>query len=268
MNNLVIGLAMGLACLLLAATLCFMLLHYRRKRRHEGLQILQALRMLVKHIQVHRGLLAAWLGGDMEVLDSIKFTAASVMNDIKDISALEEKFADDQNWQGITQHWAKLSSSGRRHGIFENYNQHCNLIAACLALMLEVHRTYRVIGQLAMNEKIHWYELLLLGEKLGQLRALGVIYLGHSKEPILREKCIGQIGKCVASVDGLLKDRSLRVRLGPLNYEEINTFLALVEHYLVENKSWITGEQYFSRATETIEIVYQKFDDEMQKLLR
>lgn len=261
---LIIVVVLGLLC----AGAAVLLLRYRKARRHRGLQLLQAFRMLIKHIQIHRGLMAAYLSGENEVVDSIAFTADSVMSDIKNISLLAEKFVDDENWLGVTQHWAKLSSASRRLGIFENYNQHCNLIAACLALMIEVHGRYRIVGHLAMKERIHWYELLTLGESLGQLRALGVIYLGHVKDLGLKEKCIVQIGKSVTAVDALLKDRSLRLRIGSLSYEEINTFLALVEHYLVENKSWITGEQYFSRATETIELVYHKFDDEMQKLLR
>ena len=239
----------------------------RKKRRIQGIKLLQALRMLVKHLQMHRGLSAAASGGREEVYDSLMFHAESIKADISMIAAIDMLFADDENWQGITQHWARLSSRSDRLDIFDTYEQHCRLVAACLTLMRSVEEKYRITSRLSHHNKTYWHELLSLGEGLGQVRALGFVALTVSNNTQLRERCRRKVTEVVANIEVLYRNYVLQDRIGKGKCEAVNNFIALVEHYVVNEKSWITGDQYFSRATETLEIIYQQFDEEMQALL-
>lgn len=239
----------------------------RKRKRIQGIKLLQALRMLIKHLQMHRGLSAAASGGSEEVYDSLLLHAESIRADIAMIATIDALFADDENWQGITQHWARLSARNDRLDVFDNYEQHCRLVSACLMLMRSVEEDYRIVPMLSHHGKTYWHELLSLGEGLGQVRALGFVALTVSNNVQLRERCRRKVSEVVASVEVLYRNYVLQERIGKGKCEAVNNFIALVEHYVVHEKSWITGEQYFSKATETLEIIYQQFDEEMQALL-
>ncbi len=239
----------------------------RRKIRVKGIKLLQALRMLIKHLQMHRGLSAAASGGSDDVYDSLLFHADSIKADISMIVAIDNVFADDENWQGITQHWARLSSRSERLGVFDTYEQHCRLVSACLMLMRSVEDNYRITPRLSHHNRTYWYELLSLGEGLGQVRALGFVALTLSNNLQLREQCRRKVSEVLTNIEAIYRNYVLQDRIGKGKSDEIYNFIALVEHYVVNEKSWITGEQYFSKATETLEIIYQQFDEEMQALL-
>ena len=106
-----------------------------------------------------------------------------------------------------------------------------------------------------------------MGEGLGQVRALGFVALTLSNNLQLREQCRRKVSEVLTNIEAIYRNYVLQDRIGKGKSDEIYNFIALVEHYVVNEKSWITGEQYFSKATETLEIIYQQFDEEMQALL-
>ncbi|MFL0800026.1 MAG: hypothetical protein K6L80_06245 [Agarilytica sp.] len=239
----------------------------RRARRGMGLRLLQAFRMLIKHMQAHRGLTAAYIGGHREVAESVVEKAEAVSTDIRNIGAIEHHLDEHEDWQGITRHWAKLSMSDRRQDPYDNYEQHCKIVASCLVMMRWVAVDYHIDQVIRNGDTLYWYELLVLGEKLGQLRALGTIRLSMEGGYGNKDKIIGKIEQCLKEFEGVFLNHRLQGKIGEDKCNEINTFIALVEHYIIGNKFWVSSESYFSRATKTIEIVYVYFDEEMQRLL-
>jgi len=151
-----------------------LLFHRCRLERRMGIKLLQALRMMVRHLQLHRGLTTAFLGGDTSLKENIAYTVDSVSAAVVSIVGIDELLCENENWQGVTRHWARLSAGTQDLHIYENYQQHCKLIASCLELMLCVSYQYRLKPQFQLTGRLYWYELLYIGEKLGQLRALGV----------------------------------------------------------------------------------------------
>ncbi|MFL0804217.1 MAG: nitrate- and nitrite sensing domain-containing protein [Agarilytica sp.] len=243
------------------------LLRARKDRRGIGLRLLQAFRMLVKHMQSHRGLTAAYIGGHRDVAESLVEQADAVARDISNISVIDEVMDEHEDWLGVTRHWAKLSMKDRRRDPYDNYEQHCKIVASCLAMMRWVAGDYGIDQYLRSGDTVYWYELLSLGEKLGQLRALGTIRLSVDGDNEIKEKVVGKLEKCLQEFEVVFQNRKLQDRIGEDKCDEINTFIALVEHYILGNKSWVSSESYFSRATKTIEIVYVHFDEEMRRLL-
>lgn len=265
--NAILSLVLATAVMIITVGVYLHFLRERSAKRARGVMLLQALRMLVKHVQVHRGLLAAEFGGDYDVRESVAFHAESIRRDLVSLTTIDSVFGDDSDWQGITRHWAKLSAKSVSLGIFEVYEQHCKLVASCLAMMLRVAQDYRVTSSSSRPVVPYWHDLLCLGEGLGQLRALGLIVLTAANQRPLKEKCRKKIARTLLDVEAVYRNRVLQQRIGSSECEQIDTFIALVEHYIVGAQSWITSEQYFSRATETIEIVYRNFDEEMQRLV-
>ncbi len=239
----------------------------RQKLRMCGIQLLQAMRMLIKHLQVHRGLMATYLVGDKNIKENLIFHADSVVRDIKGIVNIDENFTKNDDWRAITEHWARLSSSNGEEELYDNYEQHSKLIISSLDLMIWISKEYNVDAQLVGRNRVYWYELLCLGEKLGQLRALGTIFLTSSSDVGKKRKSLDKIKNLLKDIEDVFKNKALQQKIGGSSCDEINMFLASVEHYMFSEKSWLTGEQYFARATEIIEIVYQCFDEEMQVLI-
>jgi len=252
-----------------AAVICiWRLMLHRAASRARGVQLLQAFRMLIKHVQVHRGLVAAHASGNENVMDAMGLNVASISSDIESIGQIEEALCDNENWTGITRHWSRLAAPNRIQDVLDNYDQHCKLIANCLHMMMWISLHYRIKPQRGMSEKVYWHELLSLGEKLGQVRALGVMHLSLTHEATVRMRCRAKIRDGVEGLESLFDNRMLQLKIGRLDCEEINNFIALVQHRLLNQNAWITSEQYFSHATETIEIIYRNFDEEMRRLLK
>lgn len=239
----------------------------RRASRALGVQLLQAFRMLVKHLQVHRGLTAAYLGGE-SVKDGLNREAQVIAHDVANITRLDAVVADHQDCLGITQHWARLSLTRYGADPYDTYQQHCKLVTACFAMMRWVAFHYRVHPYEKDGEKIYWYELLFLGEKLGQLRALGIMCLTLSQNSKVKKKGVQHVMAVLAEIEKIFHSKELQKKIGPVYSDEINNFLATVEHYVVGGDTWISTGSYFERATETIELIYKCFDEEMQRLLR
>ncbi len=238
----------------------------RRAKRALGLKLLQAIRMLIKHVQVHRGLMAAFFGGRLDVNKGIAFSANTISADLDNIIKIDQAFAENENLLGISSHWAKLSASGSRQNVYDNYEQHCKLVSSSLELMLWASKHYALKTKNRAGGSIYWHELLLIGEALGQLRALGLICLSSPQDSEVKSRCISKIKRCVEDIEILFESKSLQAKIGKLNCNEIRAFIDMVTYRIIQNKSWITEEQYFSQATETIEIIYKCFDEEMQRM--
>ncbi len=260
-------LLMILAVLVIAVVLSFLILRKRREYREQGVKLLQALRMLVKHIQMHRGLTAVFLGNGSVGKDALYATANMVAQDINDIVGIEPSIVDNENWQGITRHWAKLGSAAADYDIYDSYDQHCKLVSACISLMHWVANEYRVHVSENTTRNMFWYELLELGEFLGQLRALGVVWLTFSNDPTVRDKCRKKVSRCLKSFENIYLDKKLQEKIGVGKCEEMNTFIASVDHYIIRNKDWISVDRYFRGATETMDVIYTSLDEEMYRLL-
>ncbi len=240
----------------------------RRACRALGAQLLQAFRMLIKHLQVHRGITAAHLGGETNLVERLKSEAHNITNDIASIVRLDPLLTEHEDWHGITKHWAKLSLTRYGSDPYDTYQQHCKLIAACLAMMRHIAFHYRINESHGSNERIYWYELLFLGEKLGQLRALGTMRLTLTQRLKVKQKSTERVTKTLKEIDAMFQNKRLQEKIGPAYCDEINNFIAMVEHYIIAGDAWMSTKSYFDRSTETIDLIYKCFDEEMQLLLR
>lgn len=266
MNVGLLFIAVVIVFLLLCLALVF-LLKAKRARRVVGVKLLQAIRMLIKHVQIQRGLMAAQFGGALDVERSIVLNAATVGDDLENITKIDEIFANDENWSGVSRHWAKLSAASPSPNALDNYEQYCKLVASLQNMMLWVSERYGLSPSSHMEHKHYWFELLSLGETLGQLRALGLIYLYSTQSPDVRHRCVTRIISCVKVIEKKIESQVFNAKMGTGNCDEILAFGHLVHEHIIESRSAITEERYFSEATRNIENVYRCFDDAMQNLL-
>lgn len=271
MSNLVFG------TVFIASLILILALWLRQKRgaeRKQGLKLLQALRMMLKHLQLHRGLTAIYLAGDKTVLQNLKSAGRSISEDLNMLASMDADLIATEDWQGMSSHWARLSVAASRYGVYENYDQHSKLIHALLEQIRGLIHGYGLSlrSDSGSREPVFWYELLCMGEKLGQLRALGVICLSQSNytngAARLNQLCRTKVIDGIGELEHMLKGRSLQVKLGARTCENIKDFLVLAELDIGQNQLVLGAKEYFDKASAALDLVYRVLDDEMQRLVR
>lgn len=252
----------GVACVLL-------LKRQRRQKQLLGLQWLQALRFLLMHVQKHRGLCASFLSGNWGAETELMELKQHISEDIHAVAQLGEWINFDDDWRGITQHWAKLVGSSESMGFPKSFSQHSKLIANILTLLdtLAEHHQLRELN-LSRQTSALWLELLWVGEMIGQCRALGVRILSLPTQTRQLEKYKKQIEKALKETTLLLDHPYPRARVSADEIASIHSFIEFVRHNLLEKTGIISANEYFNKATITITIIYECFDREMQNLHR
>ncbi len=240
-----------------------------KKRQLKGVQWLQALRALLMHVQKHRGLCSAYLSGDYEVEQELTSLKSRISYDISAVSQLGDWIESQEDWTGITRHWAKLGAQSETIGFPKSFSQHCKLVANILTL-LDTVAEYHKIGEVKAQGQSYalWNELLWVGELIGQSRALGVRLLGLPKQDNSREKYKKQIRNALEDVTSLLDHPLPKHRISAEEITQIHSFVEFVRHNLLNNIGLITPNEYFQQATQTISVIYECFDREIQKLYR
>lgn len=228
-----------------------------------GFQLVQALTILIHRVQIHRGLLSAYKMGDADITSKVISARDSVVEGINNIASLSIDVTDNENWQGITRHWATLSAKGEEHDVLGSYEQHCRLIGAILQLVFDTAYKYKLCRG-AVEEVPYWLGLMRLAESLGQLRALGLIYLlseGRSSE---RSRSFQGIDACLKHLDNILTSRLMRECMNT----DLRSHLMLLDSSLVKGLDEMSSRKYFDYITEYIEQAYDELNKELLKLRR
>lgn len=266
-----IGFVGGVALLVVAASIYALLQFlYRQRRKAEvrGVQWVQSLRLLLMHIQRHRGLVSMYHNGEFGVVQELGTLRDTIARDIGKISYVGDWIDENEDWQGLTQHWARLSAGCLAMSSEQSFEQHCKIIVSILALLEEVANAH-YLNRSNFNEvKVLWHELLLIGELIGQSRALGVRILGYKTGDTLMNQHKRKIQSGLWEIERLLERRSTRKKLAGGDVEAIVDFIAFVRIQLIDNIGPVSASEYFVKATDTIDLIYERFDVEMQLLCR
>jgi len=261
-------LSLALFVLSLAALLGFARKH-RRKQLLFGVQILQAGKVLLLHLQRHRGLIVALHSGVHEVARDLPSVREQVVRDMHRIATLDDWFADNENWQGITSHWAALSARCHHMSSEASFDQHSRLIASLLSLLNDAAEHYGVESNPRYaSVQFAWKDLLQIAEVFGQCRALGMQiiisgqqgrYLDKNRERVLRH-----LGFITNTLNSPGCSRVLKGR----NRNELDRYISFVHEQTLLSGDSNTAANFFKLVSEAIELVYDQFDSELLRLHR
>lgn len=241
----------------------------QRRALLTGVQLLQASRVLLVHLQQHRGLSAARLVGVSEGLGDVLRLRRQILLDMATLSDLDDGFATDENWLGVTRHWASLSAESEKITLESNFDQHCRLISALLQLMVDMASHYGMdMNPRYAETRVVWHELLLIGELIGQCRALGMAVLTRGVVSGGQRFQQRHIEKNLEKIEFLVAQTPCRKKLTPQQIEGLECFSNLVRKQILEDLKRVSAMEYFDRASKTIESIYESFDREMLKLHR
>lgn len=247
----------------------FLLKRQQKQQQLLGIQWLQALRFLLMHVQKHRGLSSAWISGNREVGPELISLKRQISEDFRAVTQIGEWITWHEDWQGITQHWARLGATSEGLAFPKSFSQHCKLIANILSL-LDTVADHHNIRDLSLNRQnyVLWYEFLWVGELIGQCRALGVRILALRNDSQQLEKHKKHIEKALRDVLQLLDHPFPKTRVSTDEIAKIHSFVEFVKHHLLDHSGLISANEYFNQATQTIAVIYECFDREMQSLHR
>ena len=238
-----------------------------RQKQELGIVWLQAMRLLLTHIQRHRGLASGYLSGDKALQAQMEETQKQVSKDFMHIAVVGDWVKSHQGWQSITQHWARLAGSIMTLPVARAIDQHNRLIKNILVFVDDIANAHYLStsGNLRTNM---WRELLTLAELVGQARALGMAVSASGSPPgskVFEQARLDLLALNVTILATIEKSR-YRNAMEPENLQAILNFLSYIDTHLLDKGPLVSGTEFYRVATQTLDWLYERFDFELAKV--
>lgn len=226
---------------------------------HIGVLYLKNLRVLLMHIQEHRGLSNSYLNGNIAVEAEVKNLENLIADDIASVNAVSGWAPNHTKWESILDHWTRVVINYKLNNAEINLKQHNSLISSLLYFIDDLVYEHH-LGKLNIvdDNDTDWRNLLFLAEYIGQVRALGMGAVSK--------------GTCSNVLRIQLNHVCLNIKANINQYwpSEIKTdflyFLDVVEHQVEVEVTTISPEDYFKLASRCIEHVLREFDRQVEKI--
>lgn len=240
-----------------------------RQQQEQGVLWLQALRMLITHIQRHRGLCAGVLAGDHSLQERLAETQLQVSRDFAQIGAVGDWIKHNSSWQGITQHWARLAGNIPRLTVPRAIDQHNRLIKSILVLIDDIAVAHHLHSGPAFKFNI-WRDLLTLAEYIGQARAVGTVLAAKgndwsSSDYVKARTDLQHLDQQIVATLDLPRCRD---GLDPESLQDVLDFLTFVDGQVLREGPLISAPEFYTEATKTLDRLYEKFDKELTRVNR
>ena len=233
----------------------------REQKQKIGLEWLHVFRSLLANVQKHRGLTNGYLNGEKKLSVDIKLLQSKVTDDIHSVARVDQWIEENSRWQGITQHWARLSSHYEKNPADNNLQQHNQLIQNILYLIDEIAQEHDLLLLKTIDGKpLHfaWRELLTAAECVGQARAVGtgIIASGHcdSVSRIRINYLSQKIKRTTQATWSIMSPSASQT-------SSINRLLEVINSAVTKESPDISTNEYFSIATEALDGLHEQYDN-------
>lgn len=235
-----------------------------RQRQAQGILWLQAMRLLITHVQRHRGLSSGVLSGDGALVTPLTEVQAQVSRDFELISGVGEWVKDHDGWQAITQHWARLAGNLGRLTMRQNLDQHNRLIKNVLVFVDDIAQAH-YLYPLSGNRADIWRDLLTLAEYIGQARALGTSIAACSAQGDAegRERSCQGLQALQQVILNTLESPRYRAGVRADDLQSVLDFLTYLDSELLSDNLSVSASDFYSVATQTLDRIYERFDAEL-----
>ena len=232
----------------------------RRSRQALGLQLFSSLRVLLTHIQQHRGLSNGYLHGSHELISEIEGLQKKVSRNIADVATIDPRVEENELWQGITQHWARLAGNYKRLESDNNFAQHNQLIKNLLYLIDGIAQRQDLLQLRNRDQKplhLFWRELLSAAEYTGQARAVGTGVAAAAYCDDISRVRLQYLCRHIESHCHNLWSEIDPVKGAP---EAVSRLIEAIELRVMKDAPDISASEYFAIATEAIDNLLNQFD--------
>lgn len=263
--NILIGvLVLALCC----GSIAFTALRQKRKAREEqqrGVNWLAELRLLLSHMQRHRGLSSGLLAGNKELEREIEQIQNKIRRDCETINGIGQWIQENERWLGIEQHWRRLSQSYRTLHIDNSLQQHNKLITNLLFLIEDTAEAHhlRLLDDNGARLSFIWRELLVAAEHIGQARALGTAITASGRcDSVSRIRLAYLENKIRETTEQAWRNLETpsQTRL------QVDMLLRCIQEDVMTDTPTLSSQAYFEKASQCLEAVLGQFDHEIQAI--
>src|SRR5688572_11246521 len=235
-----------------------------RQQQAQGVLWLQAMRMLITHIQRHRGLSSGVLGGDRSLQGKLEEVRLQVSRDFEQIGSVGDWVKHHQGWQSVTQHWARLAGNLHQLSVGRNLDQHNRLIKNILVFVDEIAVVHHLHMASSLRTNI-WRDLLTLAEYVGQVRALGTALAasGGEWDDVVVSRARQDLQSLNQEIISTLEAPRCRLGLDGDNLQRILDFLSCVDMQLLREGALVSATDFYAAATQTLDRLFERFDEEL-----
>jgi len=256
---------LGVLCVLLAGISGLYMRHkkVRFQRYLAGITRLKQLCLLLVTLQQHRGLCNGYLNGDKTLIRQITEIQRKVHQSREAINQPGCWALSSSVWQGVQDHWGRLSAGYAGLDSVDCISQHNQMISHMLYLIEDCAQAHR-LQELELpghgSSIFLWQELLTMVEFIGQARALGtgVVAAGHcdSVNRIRLNFIHSKLSSTQEYVDAERPAAALKSLLSTLRQE------------VILEKPLIGVAEYFDQASAVIELLMDEFNSKLDLLGR
>lgn len=179
-----------------------------------GLMLIKPLSQSIQSIQVHRGLSAGIIGGNIdEMRQSRAITERLVSENINQFEkVLPADFLQLDQWHAIQEEWHSIVQSGLNQTLAKNFSVHTLVIKHLLDFEAEIASSYGLTLKSSINE-YYLHDIIINKlpqalERLGQVRAKGVGILAKKSLPedekIVIQQLISDLNLALAALNASL----------------------------------------------------------------
>ncbi len=256
--------------LLIVVVIVCAILRHRRARLYQsrGVQLLLVLRLLITHIQRHRGLASGVLGGQRSLIPLLNEMRARATDDIGHISTISPWLDQSEEWLNIIQHWARLSGNVLRLSTQQSTDQHTRLITNIL-LLVDKAAGAHFLHQLPGRSTSIWRELLTLAELVGQIRAAAMALAASlDQQPDPDYVLCRRLDSVIKEAYRLLETPYYAAEMEAQLLQQIIDFLNSMDRLLLREQSGVTATDVYQTATGILDAIYERFDAELASIQR
>lgn len=242
--------------------------------RLEGIRASRLAKQLLLDLQQHRGMVNAFLSGDISFKQKIAQKQIAIGQDIAALNASHgQKLMTAKRWEGIVGDWQALCANCLSLPAEASFRRHSELIRAVLYSISDIAERSQIVGlctaDFALVDAL-WNKIPTVAEGLGQARGLGA--------SVAAKGCCSSVARIklrfleghVREVMGLVSDDLARADLTQAasfmqkwteTHKDVQEFLVLLDEKLINSEHpTIDAEHYFNAGTKALDAVFQVFD--------
>ncbi|MDI3325343.1 nitrate- and nitrite sensing domain-containing protein [Pontibacterium granulatum] len=237
----------------------------RRAQQLRGLEWLEKLRLVLAHIQQHRGLSSGYIAGNHALLNELNNLHHVIHRDMDTINQVDEWICENSRWQGIEEHWQRLTSRFKTLERDDNINQHNRLLTNLIYLIEDIAETHHLTA-LCQSEgqgQRVWHDLLVAAEHIGQARAIGTAITASGQcDSVSRIQMSYLSSKIEMTSQNLLGNLGLPQQA----QHKLRELLQCIQYRVLVDTPQIESKIYFNLASGCLEEIFTHYDREIISL--
>ena len=269
----------SLLILFVLLTCVFLKTRQRKKIKQsqkEGLAAIIKLKKLITYVQQHRGLTAAWLGGDTKVSTKLDTLKKEVLQESRGLA--QEKICTDERWIAFTDHWQRLLNVDNTGSISNSFEQHTLMIRNLMYLLEDAaESSYLAADNLPELPHIGfvWRETVSVIESIGQSRAIGSSVTAQSfcssvdkvRLSFLLERMKEVTEVTLHELSYLPNEKSQHQLLVDTAINKVNELSDIISEGLVNAPLVLVDSgEYFNLATDAMTTMNDIFDHQIKQM--